>query len=127
MKHAGPRSHQRFLQHSIDYVTAVGKEAEYREQGEILDLASYETLRRENSAVRLCFSLCELCLGIDLPDEIFEDDDFMALYWAACDMVCWSNVGSISLRSQLGRIAYLPSCAGRVLVSHGTDQRTWRQ
>ena len=100
MKYAGPRNHQRFLQHSIDYVTAVGKEAEYREQGEILNLDSYETLRRENSAVRLCFSLCELCLGIDLPDEVFENEDFMTLYWAACDMVCWSNVSSILFSSE---------------------------
>ncbi|TCD63577.1 terpene cyclase [Steccherinum ochraceum] len=91
LKYAGPACYKRFLQHSKDYIEAVGKEAEYRERGEVLDMQSYETLRRENSAIRVCFGLFEFALGIDLPDEVFENQEFMTLYWAACDMVCWSN------------------------------------
>ena len=58
----------------------------------MLGLADYEPLRRENSAIRLCFGLFEFALGIDLPNEVFEDSAFMDLYWAAADMVCWANV-----------------------------------
>ncbi|KAI0360075.1 terpenoid synthase [Trametes cingulata] len=88
---AGPNSYRRFLMHCDEYVNAVAREAEYRERGEVLDMESFQTLRRENSAIRLCFGLFEFALGIDLPDVIFHDPHFMTLYWAAADMVCWSN------------------------------------
>lgn len=89
---AKPTCFRRFLQHCEDYIEAISKEAEYREAGQVLDMASFEDLRRENSAIRLCFGLFEYALGIDLPDEVFTDSTFMCLYWAAADMVCWSNV-----------------------------------
>jgi hypothetical protein len=88
---------RRFLKHCKDYIECVATEAELREQGEVLNLTSFIALRRENSAIRLCFGLFEYVLGIDLPDEVFMDPVFMSLYWAAADMVCWSNV-SIILR-----------------------------
>lgn len=91
LQYAGPGCYARFLKHCEDYVEAVAKEAEYRECGVVLDMASFETLRRENSAIRLCFGLFEYCLGVDLPEYVFEDPTFMTLYWAAADMVCWSN------------------------------------
>lgn len=94
LKSAGPACFRRFLKHSEAYVDAVAREAELREQGQVLDLISFEPLRRENSAIRLCFGLFEFALGIDLPDEVFEDEAFMNLYWAAADMVCWANVSS---------------------------------
>ncbi|OSD06378.1 terpenoid synthase [Trametes coccinea BRFM310] len=87
----GPNSYRRFLMHCDEYVNAVAREAEFRERGQVLDLESYQTLRRENSAIRVCFGLFEYALGIDLPDFVFQDEHFMTLYWAAADMVCWSN------------------------------------
>lgn len=97
LDHAGPRSYRRFLVHCADYINAVAREAELREHGEVLDLAAYMPLRRENSAIRLCFGLFESALGIDLPDEVFQDEQFMMLYWSAADMVCWSNVSAFGL------------------------------
>ncbi|PCH42339.1 terpenoid synthase [Wolfiporia cocos MD-104 SS10] len=91
LQYSGPGCFARFLKHCEDYVDAVAKEAEYRERGQVLDVASFEPLRRENSAIRLCFGLFEFCLGSDLPDDVFQDSTFMRLYWAAADMVCWSN------------------------------------
>ncbi|KAI0925898.1 Linoleate 10R-lipoxygenase cop4 [Taiwanofungus camphoratus] len=91
LRYAGPGCYRRFLKHCEDYVDAVAREAEYRERGYVLDMASFETLRRENSAIRLCFGLFEYVLGVDLPEGVFEDPVFMTLYWAAADMVCWSN------------------------------------
>ena len=84
------------MAHCEAYVNAVAREAELRERGEVLDVASFEPLRRENSAIRLCFGLFEFALGIDLPDEVFEDEAFMNLYWAGADMVCWANVSALS-------------------------------
>jgi Terpene synthase family 2, C-terminal metal binding len=89
---SAPRSFRRFLRHSEDYIECVAREAEYRERGEVLDMESFKHLRRENSAIRLCFGLLEYSLGIDLPDEVFENPVFASLYWAAADMVCWANV-----------------------------------
>ncbi|VDB85485.1 unnamed protein product [Peniophora sp. CBMAI 1063] len=87
----GARSFARFQQHSADYVECVAREAELREANAVLDPQSFRDLRRENSAIRLCFGLFEYTLGIDLPDKVFEDDTFKTLYWAAADMVCWAN------------------------------------
>lgn len=67
-------------------------EAELRERGEVLDVEPFIALRRENSAVRLCLDLIEYCWGIDLPDEVFEDEAFTEIYWAAVDLICWANV-----------------------------------
>ena len=97
MRTAGVNCRRRFLEHCEDYIEAISKEAEYRERDEVLDMERYETLRRENSAVRLCFMLAMYALDIDLPDEVFEDSAFMTVYFAACDLVCWANVGIIYL------------------------------
>ena len=83
---------RRFINLWERYTNAVAKEAELRERGQIPDLKSFIPLRRDNSAVRLCFSIIEYALGIDLEDEVYEDSTFMDAYWAACDHVCWANV-----------------------------------
>ena len=112
MTYAGPNSARRFLVHCRDYVEAVAREAELRETDDVLDTDAFRDLRRENSAIRLCFGLFEFALGIDLPDQIFEDTNFMDMYWAAADMVCWSNV-----RHQI----YRPSIRA---LTVGSDPRT---
>ena len=97
MRTAGANCRRRFLEHCEDYIEAISKEAEYRERDEVLNMERYETLRRENSAVRLCFMLAMYALGVDLPDEVFEDSTFMTVYFAACDLVCWANVSELCL------------------------------
>ncbi|RDB26083.1 Linoleate 10R-lipoxygenase COP4 [Hypsizygus marmoreus] len=86
-----PKATARFLKHWETYCASVVKEAELREANTILDVDSFIALRRENSAVRLCYGLVEYCLGTDLPDDVFEDPTFMEIYWAAVDLVCWAN------------------------------------
>ena len=97
MRTAGVNCGRRFLQHCEDYIEAVSREAEYRERDEVLDMERYETLRRENSAVRPCFILSMYALQIDLPDEVFEDPAFNTIYFAACDLICWANVSGLRL------------------------------
>jgi len=74
------------------YTECVAREARLRERGEVLDLTSFLSHHRNNRAALLCFSLVEYILGIDLEDEIYENEVFMDAYWAACDHVCWANV-----------------------------------
>ncbi|GJE85095.1 terpenoid synthase [Phanerochaete sordida] len=89
--YAGPATTHRFLKHSEDYVLGFVQEAELRGQRIVLDLASYEPLRRENSGARYAFGPFGYLLGMDLPDEIFEHPAYMEMYDAAVDMICWSN------------------------------------
>jgi hypothetical protein len=85
----------------------------------------YEALRRENSAVRLCFMLAVYALQIDLPDEVFEDAAFNTIYFAACDLVWWANVSRLRLNS----FGLATDCLllGFVQLQHGTIQGPPRQ
>lgn len=83
---------RRFIRLCRDYTDSVSEEAALREKQQVLDLQSFTQLRRNNSAILLCFSLIEFNLGINLDDKVYEDPDVAAAYWAACDFVCWSNV-----------------------------------
>lgn len=92
MRLAGPNNIRRFTELCESYTDCVAREAELRERGEVLGLDDFVSLRRQNSAVLLCYSLVEYILGIDLADEVYEDATFAKAYWAACDFVCWANV-----------------------------------
>ncbi|KAK7690615.1 hypothetical protein QCA50_005714 [Cerrena zonata] len=98
-----PTCYRRFVGHVEEYINAVAKEAEYREKNIVLDIASYEALRRENSAVRCCFGLFGYVLGLDLPDEIFQHPIMMAMHLTAVDTVCWSNdIYSYNMEQAMG-------------------------
>ncbi|KAJ3510122.1 hypothetical protein NLJ89_g4856 [Agrocybe chaxingu] len=88
---AGPKNVARFVALCESYTACVGKEAELRESSQVLGVKEFIPLRRQNSAVLLCFSLVEYILGIDLDDEVYRDENFLNAYWAACDHVCWAN------------------------------------
>lgn len=77
LRSAGPQSFRRFLKLSEDYIDCVAKEAEYRDRNHILDLESFKHLRRRNSGAPVVFGLIECTLGIDLPDEVFEDANIL--------------------------------------------------
>ncbi|EEB96798.1 hypothetical protein MPER_04000, partial [Moniliophthora perniciosa FA553] len=52
----GPR---RFLQHCDIAFFAGAREAELREQGEVLTISGYLALRKETSGVRTCYDMAE--------------------------------------------------------------------
>lgn len=116
----------RFVEHVSSYVRAVVTEVEHREQNVVLDVAEYDALRRENSAVRCCLVLIGCALGMDLPDVAFEDPAFQRMHFAAVDMISWSNVSMI-LPSPLdwGKHSFRRLLAGCLLVqeraSNGAD------
>ncbi|KII89787.1 hypothetical protein PLICRDRAFT_108725 [Plicaturopsis crispa FD-325 SS-3] len=103
LKSAHERCIQRLIRLLENYVEAVIAEAALRHEGRVLDLDSFITLRRENSAVRVCFAFFEYILDIDLPEAVFEDPAFMRVYWAAIDMVWWANdVYSYAMEANMG-------------------------
>ncbi|KZV98043.1 terpenoid synthase [Exidia glandulosa HHB12029] len=87
----GPNAMRRFVSTFASYLEYVVEEAEHRERGEILDLASYEKLRRENSGCGPYYCLIEYALAIDLPDFVYDNRHFDAFYWASVDMACYAN------------------------------------
>jgi hypothetical protein len=102
LRSAKPQFFKHFLSSLRGYTQAVAQEAELREAGEVHDLIRFVPLRRENSAIRCCFALIEYNFGIELPDVVFDDPVFQSVYFAAVDMVCWSNVRiSANLRASL--------------------------
>ena len=92
LPHVDPLSIRRFLKHNEDYVDAFSLEAELREKDVVLNRITYDSLRRENSAVRTCFGLISYVLGQELPDDVYEHPVFVDMHLAAVDMVSWSNV-----------------------------------
>ncbi|KZV94463.1 terpenoid synthase [Exidia glandulosa HHB12029] len=94
---------KRFINVCESYIACVVEEANLRERGEVLSVEAYENLRRENSAVRPCASIMEFSLGISLPNHVFANEHFMAVYWSVIDMVCWANdVYSYAVEYQYG-------------------------
>ncbi|GJE85112.1 terpenoid synthase [Phanerochaete sordida] len=89
--YAGPATSHRFLEHSKNYVLGFAREAELREQGVVLDFATFGPFRRENSGARYVLGAFGYLLGMDMPDEIFEHPIYMEMHLAAVDMICWSN------------------------------------
>lgn len=83
---------ERFLARFADYISAVSKESELRADNQTLNIDSFIHIRRENSAVRVCFALFEYVHGIELPDEVFENPVFMRMYWQGVDCVWLANV-----------------------------------
>lgn len=72
----------------------------------------------------------ELTKGVNLPDEVFFDTAFTQCYFAAVDMVCWSNVSYLScfaayclsaLLQSLHLTCYLPSPT-QDLYSYNAEQ-----
>ena len=96
-KHITPHSNimRRYLQASQDTVEAIAQEVELRERSDKLETSEFVDFRRKNSAILVCFSFIELALGIELPDEVFEDHDFQKVIGAAVDAIAWANVSTI--------------------------------
>lgn len=73
---ASLRCQERFLARCADYIRAVAKEAELREDKHVLPLESYTLLRRKNSGVQVFFVLIEYVHGIEIPEEVLKNAIF---------------------------------------------------
>ncbi|MFX0622770.1 terpene synthase family protein, partial [Escherichia coli] len=81
----------RFLRHSSVLFSAMAKEAEHRDKGEILSVEEYLKFRRDTSGVLTCFDVIDLCMNVDLPGEIYDDAVFQKGYTAALHLVFLTN------------------------------------
>ncbi|KAG2073063.1 terpene synthase, partial [Suillus decipiens] len=88
---AGPGCTERFIHGSELFFTAVAKQVDDRAKGNVYNLESYITLRRNISGLKICFPLIEFVARIDLPNEVMSHPVVMALEVAANDHVAWSN------------------------------------
>ena len=94
---ASPTTTSRFLGDFKKYLQCTAVEAALRERDVVLDLASYDLQRRENSAVPCILSMFDYLLDADLPDEIFYHPAYVEMRLAVTDMVAWSNVSDPQL------------------------------
>lgn len=86
-----PRTEKRFVKAYCGYLESIINEKKHLEC-EGLTLQEYEAHRRKNSGTDPFFVLIEYAQGIELPDALFENETFMKIYWAAVDMIGYSNV-----------------------------------
>ncbi|KAF9014301.1 isoprenoid synthase domain-containing protein [Cyathus striatus] len=89
--HGTPDMLRRFINRVKQYMHAVTKEAELRNQNEVPDLETFIPLRRHNSAVVSCLALVEYGIGVDVSDEMWENDILLSAVWAVVDFVAFSN------------------------------------
>ena len=89
---AGPRFRARFIEHCSSFMNSILPETDNRIKDKVMTLEDYIIHRRENGAVRPCFDLLEYVLNIDMPNEVFEDQVFMRIYFAAIDAISCANV-----------------------------------
>lgn len=118
LANAGPKFHKRFIKHCIDYFDSVLPETDLRLKDRVMTLEEYVPHRRENGGVRPCFDLFEYVFNIELPDEVFEDEAFMRVYYAAVDAIGWSNV-SRPVQTWMASCSFF-FVSGRVLVCRRT-------
>ena len=87
-----PNFQRRFVQHHADYVNSVVREAECRTGKIQMDFDEFVTFRRLTSGARCVYVVMEFALGIDLPDEVFDNEAFQRMHSAAEDLIGLSNV-----------------------------------
>ncbi|KAF4598949.1 terpene cyclase [Pleurotus pulmonarius] len=88
---ASPSAHARFMKHIESYLNAVASQATLRDSQVTPALEPFVIQRRENCSMKACYDLIELELGIDLPDKIYDDPEFLVAYEAAVDLAWLGN------------------------------------
>ncbi|PFH50636.1 hypothetical protein AMATHDRAFT_3814 [Amanita thiersii Skay4041] len=82
---------QRFLETFEFFFQSVTQQAMDRAAGNIPDLESYISLRRDTSGCKPCWALIEFANNLHIPDEVMEHPTIRSLGEAANDLVTWSN------------------------------------
>ncbi|KAG9221422.1 hypothetical protein CCMSSC00406_0008322 [Pleurotus cornucopiae] len=88
---ASSSAHTRFMKHMELYLDAVASQATLRDNQVTPALESFIIQRRENCSMKACYDLIELELGIDLPDKIYDDAEFLVAHEAAVDLAWLGN------------------------------------
>lgn len=86
------------MKHMESYLNAVASQATLRDNQVTPALEPFLIQRRENCSMKACYDLIELELGIDLPDKIYDDPEFLVAYEAAVDLAWLGNVRTVPHR-----------------------------
>ena len=89
---------KRYLEQSRNTVTTIAHEAKMREHSDQIDTETFIEFRRKNSAILVCYPFIELALGIELPEQVFGEKEFIQMQDAAADIISWTNVSCLRLR-----------------------------
>lgn len=92
MAKAPPLCQKRFIQHCKEYFSAVVDEAEFRSRVVFYDLEEFFIRRRDNGGAKPCFDLFEHIMGFEIPECVFQDEDFVTCLECANDLICIANV-----------------------------------
>ncbi|KAF7429010.1 hypothetical protein PC9H_008248 [Pleurotus ostreatus] len=88
---ASSNAHARFMKHMESYLQTVASQATLRDNHVTPALELFIIQRRENCCMKACYDLIELELGIDLPNKIYGDPEFLVAYEAAVDLAWLGN------------------------------------
>jgi len=83
---------RRFLEYTKLYLDALHTQVRDRTVEKILSIQEYIELRRDTGGMKLCFSMGEYGLGLDIPDEVFEHPVIQEMEYMANDVATLSNV-----------------------------------
>ena len=92
MPDAAPAVQARFKETFQMYFEAVNTEARARDNGVILDIETYISIRRDTSGCKPAFDLIEYALDIELPEYVVTHPIIKALNQGSNDLVTWINV-----------------------------------
>jgi hypothetical protein len=73
-----PAWHERFVEHIREYLNGTIWESGNRAKGRLPTVAEYVRMRRHSAATEMFFDLIEPMHGIELPDAVLRDPDYLA-------------------------------------------------
>ncbi|HEX3995732.1 MAG TPA: hypothetical protein VHX39_31580 [Acetobacteraceae bacterium] len=82
---------RRFLCHVIDYFAANIWQAAHRRTGDIPDLDTFASMRRDVGGIIPSFDLIELVASTTIPAELYCSRVYQRLIVSAANVVCWTN------------------------------------
>ncbi|EIM82223.1 terpenoid synthase [Stereum hirsutum FP-91666 SS1] len=89
MCYASEISQRRFIDTFDEYLESVVDQAADRDSARIRDIESYINIRRNTIGAKPSFVIMEQ--GMDIPDNVFENEVFQRLRMATIDMLCLGN------------------------------------
>ena len=87
-----PGAQHRFLETHTLYLDALHTQVQNRALNKILNVDEFIELRRDAGALKICFAMGEYGLGLNIPDEVFEQPVIQEMENMANDAVALSNV-----------------------------------